>query len=67
MPYAYQSCLTTEVLTKFDIKYHMKLDLLLSNWYVFLAFLEHLEGWSHILHLRHDCVPSQGVLILLVY
>ena len=45
----------------------MTLDLLISNWYVFLAFLEHLEGWPHILHLLHDCVPPQGVPILLVY
>ena len=66
-PSAYQSCLTPEVITKFDIKDHMTLDMLVSNWYVFLAFLEHLKGRSHILHLFHDCVPPQGVPILLVY
>ena len=45
----------------------MALDLLVSNWYVFLAFLEHLEGRFHMLHLLHDCVPPQGFSILFVF
>ena len=45
----------------------MTLDLLVYNWYVFHAFLKHLEVRSHILHLLHDCVPPQGFPILLVY
>ena len=45
----------------------MTLDLLVTNLYVFLEFLDHLEGRSHILHLIHYCVPPQGVPILLVY
>ena len=67
MTSAYQSYLTPEVITKFDIKDHMTLDMLVSNLYDLFTFLEHLEGRPHILCLLPECVPPQGVPILLVY
>ena len=60
-----ESSLSPKVLAKFDVKYDMTPHFLVANQIFHLSFID-LECDPHILHLRHQRVPPQRVVILIV-
>ena len=55
-----------EIISQFNVKYHVTLNLLVSNGNVFFVSLKQFKSWLHILHLLLDCTPTQSVPIFFV-